>query len=321
MKMLNGILKGKFLGYLIPALSFLILLFSLMPGQFFSQSAINYSYQNMPLHSMLEAFSSFSFLLLGVLLYLKYPANEINYNVALSLSFLSMGILIGFHAALSIDDNLVLTKSFANLIGSLWLIVLLIPSLNSYVIKKRIFITIINVFVVFFWGLFISLNDHLLPVGIVNGSFSEGSLIVNNISALLFLAATFQLYIIYRKYKLNNYLIYSLLASLLAGSSFIFNHSWIGTHVWWIMHIFTTGASLIAFGLLFTEYSLLIKNYHGSIEFFNKKNENIDYAQNQTINLFQNVTDTIIIFDGNKIVECNKKALEFFEIADTDNWI
>lgn len=316
--MLKRILKEKFIGNFIPSLSFLIILFSLMPGQFFSQSAINYSYQNMPLHSMLEAFSSFSFLLLGALLYLKHPANEINHNVALSLSFLSMGILIGFHAVLSIGDNFVLTKSFANLIGSAWLIVILIPALNFYIIKKRALITIATILMVFFWGLFISLNDHLLPVGIIDSSFSEFSLIVNNISTLLFFVAAIRLYFLYKKYRRNKYLIYVLLTSLLAGSSFVFNHSWIGTHVWWIMHIFTSAASLIAFGLLFTEYSLLVKNYPGTVELLKKSNENINTTQNQTINLFQNVTDTVIIFDGNKIIECNKKAFEFFEISDKE---
>jgi len=120
----------------------------------------------MTLHSTLEALACFSFFLLGALLYLKAPSQEHNTNIALSLSFMSMGILLGFHASFPVGNSFIITKSFANLIGSFWLLVLLFPKLNLIVVKKRELIAIITVISVFLWGLFVSLNSYLLPPGI-----------------------------------------------------------------------------------------------------------------------------------------------------------
>lgn len=317
--MFKGLLKGNFIGHLVASLSLLVVLFSIMPDQFFSKSALNFTYHNMTLHSTLEALACFSFFLLGALLYLKAPSQEHNTNIALSLSFMSMGILLGFHASFPVGNSFIITKSFANLIGSFWLLVLLFHKLNLIVVKKRELIAIITVISVFLWGLFVSLNSYLLPPGIEEGNYSRFSLVLNNISAYLFLIVSIRLFLYYKKYKHNKYLIFTFLTSLLSGSSFIFNYSWEGSHVWWIMHIFTTAASLIAFGLLFTEFSILIKNYSSSIEQLEKANEEFRAGKNNSIYSFQNSSDTIIIFNSNKIFDCNKSGLELFEISEKEN--
>ncbi|SHO53515.1 hypothetical protein SAMN02745220_05179, partial [Desulfopila aestuarii DSM 18488] len=126
-------------------LSFLFIASAGIFLQFFSKDIL-LEYE--PLHSSIEGVGAVQAILMALLLLYLQQDNEKQKEeyFLLSMGFLMMGVLDGFHSIAVINHGFVMLRSLANIFSGFWFALLWLPNLGRYISKVKAFPWIITLF-------------------------------------------------------------------------------------------------------------------------------------------------------------------------------
>lgn len=259
------LLKKELLRYflILSAAITTVLLFS-----FFGDDT--YASMNVDLHSDLELFGALVAIFTSVTLYLKLNFTDDKHILALSMSFISMGVLGGLHSHLHVGDAFILAHSTASLLGAIFISMVWFDNVIEYMYKhKRIFYmsALLLSLVV---SLYIANMDtlpfyvHMLDKpSIINDfmvtKFSFLAMTVNVFSGVLFLFSSVYFYGRYVKYDKNTDILFCLFLFLTGISEIIFEFSVLWGYEWWFWHVIRFVAYLIVLFVLIYDYYTFLK--------------------------------------------------------------
>lgn len=243
--------------------------------------------QNIPIHATLESITSVIALFLAVFLF-KFD-NE-NYRLTrfhfAALALISIGVFDLFHAMSLPGYSFIWLHTIGTLIGSfLFLGVFFSNHKRSPLTYQTIPLAVATLSIIF--ALLIADEKDLLPPPLINGHFSPLEMLLNNVSAFLFLIVSFSFASRYLRERQREDLYFLILLLLLSSASFLFQFSQLWGATWWFWHFLRLGAYL--FVLLFF------------IGFIEEKNKSFISREIQS-NIVEYSADAIITKSLNNIV-------------------
>ena len=287
-----------------------------------------FSFVNITIHNNIELIGSIVAFITAFLLYLKSNIINEKYTIALSLGFLSMGILDGIHAYIPPGDAFVFTHTMASLFGAIFAIIVWFPNAIDIIFKNRMSYFILVSTLSFLVGIvplyldtwpsylvMFNNTDMDVPYNV----FSNLAVGINFIAGILFILASLFFYKLYLKTrKLENYLFFILLV-LFGSAELIFESSHLWHYEWWLWHILRFIAYMI---VLF----YLVYDYHGYLLLLVKKDKEIGIKTDKLLKnekflekIFNSDKNILVTNNKNKkIISANKAFLDFVNCKTVD---
>jgi len=240
-KIVTRVMKTRFLLYPFAAAAIFLSSWLIMQPE--------RQWENVELHSTMEAVEALSALLMAVFL-LGRSGEEAEDKLAWpALGFLGMGILNIAHAASPPGVQLVFLRAAASLGGGLgFALVWLPPASRAVVYKARL------AWLVVAGALLLCMSSFLipsfLPAMTVDSEFTTGAVAINLAAGLLFLAGTLRLALDLRSSGRAEDLLLSFVGLFFGLSGLTFNFSTLWSESWWLWHVLRLIASLLLLSLL-----------------------------------------------------------------------
>jgi len=219
----------------------------------------NLYWKNEPVHSAIEALGALIAISISFILFQKKQEKWDGRFCLLSMGFLSIGLLDGFHALTVEGQGFVLLHSIAILSGGFWFAFVWLPGFGKNVCAKRWTPWIVAGYSTLF-GILTLLCRELLPVMVYKGKFTSISVIINTFAGFLFIvAALWFIFDFYRTGKRET-LIFVVLLLLFGTSGLIFQHSMPWNSSWWLWHFFRVVAYIIALAFIVLSHKQTVIN-------------------------------------------------------------
>lgn len=202
-----------------------------------------------PLHSTAEAIGAAIAIFMATVLLWGKKEEYGGKLFPMAMGFLGMGLLDGFHAAVSFDRGFVLLRSVAGLVGSFWFSLVWLPGLASRKggVWKRLTPWIVAGGAVLF-GIWTISARWTLPVMLQEGRFTTPAISINLMAGVLFAVSAVRFVIdFYRSESLELFLFASM-AILFSISQFSFPYSAPWDITWWLWHALRLMAYVMVLG-------------------------------------------------------------------------
>lgn len=212
-------------------------------------------YENLPLHTALEAFVSMLAILVAFFIY-KFDEGDNRFDRyhALALSLIAIGILSFFHAATPEYSVFISLYVSGRIFGALLLLTLFLPERELSAVFFRLLPYGVAALAV---GIAVTLLlfDTILPVSELNREFALWAKWANNVAAFFFLIGSLVFFRHYRRDYIDADFFFGAFLVLLATTAFYFQFSHLWGGGWWFWHILNVGA-----------FSLILYYYVGYFE-------------------------------------------------------
>ncbi len=207
-----------------------------------------------PLHSAVEALGALAALSLAVfsLLLWKYR-KEYAPSIWIACALIGMGILDGFHSAVSPGNSFVWLRSTATLIGGFLFALVWLPERIARSRAADVLPALVAVTAGIFGTLSIVFSDAL-PVMISQGVFTSAAKAVNILGGLFFLLAAIHFIVRYRINGSFDDILFANLALLFGFSGLLFQFSSPWEADWWFWHLLRLTAYIVALWYVFATY-------------------------------------------------------------------
>ncbi len=213
------------------------------------------------LHSTIETIGGICAILIAQVLYLEARASTTDIFLVAT-GFMCMGVFDIFHAMSKGGDAFIFLHSAASLAGGLFFFLVWVPEgLIPPRKNEQRWIAWVAVFLVVSVGLRALMYPDDVPTLIVlhDEEFTLAAVLINTLASLLFLAAIPRFFMIYRKNKDPQVVIFMCLALLFGVAEMIFQFSnkWDG--IWWAWHLIRFSAFMITLIVVFQRYRRLLE--------------------------------------------------------------
>ncbi|MFH1414372.1 MAG: ATP-binding protein [Candidatus Omnitrophota bacterium] len=213
----------------------------------------HFIWENEPLHSSLEAMGALIALGMSLLLLQRRQDEAGGRSFMLSMGFLSMGILGGFHSFSFVGKQFVFLYSLSLIFGGFCFGLILLPRIRYYIPKNKSIILSIAA-VTTLTGLWTLIFPDSLPPMVVDGGFSPLALKMNLFAGILFLAASLRFLLDFNRSKKQEHFLFLCFTVLFAIAGFSFKYSELWSDVWWLWHILRMLAYLLVLRVIIVDY-------------------------------------------------------------------
>lgn len=190
-----------------------------------------------PLHSSIEGIGAVAAILMALLLLHLHQDDEKRQEeyFLLSMGFLMVGILDGFHSITVLNHGFILLRSLANIFGGMWFALLWVPGAGRYVSRISSFPWIVAGGSILIGSMTISFRESL-PFMLVGDNFTFVAVFMNMLAGIFSIAAgSFYLYKFVHRCTTESYLFACMFFLLgLSGIEFIVSGLW--GCLWWFWH-------------------------------------------------------------------------------------
>lgn len=214
---------------------------------------------SIPLHSAIETAGAFAALALAALLSFLHTNDAPSYRISTAMGLSAMGLLDLLHAAIAPGDAFVWLHGLATAFGGLLFMGVYLEGLR-FGGRTRFALPILAGVAAAILGLLISRFTTLLPQALLDNQFASGTLILNILGGLMFLAAAQRFYSIHRAKPSPETLLFTLMSLMfgIAGLAFPFSNLWDAT--WWMWHLLRLAAYALSLGYVAVLFSEIFKN-------------------------------------------------------------
>ncbi len=241
-------------------------------------------WRNAPFHSAMETMGALIAIFMASILLLKQKKGNGGKIYLLSLGFLSMGILDGFHAISKPGESFVLLHSLASLIGGFWFVVIWVPSFTEYLSKKNSipWIVALGSLLCSIW---FYLLPETLPTMIHNGEFTTSAITINTLAGIMFLIATFRFLLDFNRCEEIELYMFACMSLLFGIAELTFYKSSIWDSGWWLWHLLRLLAYILVLFFIVHQYIRIVAMQRESEEKFKSFTE-------------QSITGVYLLQDG-----------------------
>ena len=225
----------------------------------------NLHWENEPLHSTMEAVGALVAIFMASILFLKQKEKTGRKIYLLSLGFIGMGILDGFHAISKPGEIFVFLHSLASLVGGFWFVVIWFPSFIAYLCKKDS-IPWIATIGSFICGIWFYLLPEAVPTMIHNGEFTTTAITINTLAGIMFLIATFRFLLDFNHFEKIEFYMFACMSLLFSIAELTFYKSTIWGSGWWLWHLLRLIAYVIVLLFIIRQYIKTSDNLKNSEE-------------------------------------------------------
>ena len=190
-----------------------------------------------PLHSSIEGVGAMAAILMSLLLLHIHQGDERKRLdcFILSLGFLMLGILDGFHSVSTLRHGLVLLRSFANICSSFWFALLWLPSLARHASKIKYVHWKITALCIGL-GLLATFCRDIFPSTRLNGNFTPFMILINLAAGMFSLAAGIKFFFEFLRYSTTESYLFACMFLLLGLSGIEYTVSGVWSYLWWLCH-------------------------------------------------------------------------------------
>ena len=275
----------------------------------------SWSWQNLLIHTAVEALGGFIALLIAVIILEMRSRNQIEpVHFWTSCALLGMGTLDFFHSCVPPGITFVWLHSTATLVGGIFFAMTWLPQqiaksrhISSLPVIIPIAVSVFGVVSIFF--------PSLLPTMVSQGKFTLTARLLNISGGILFLSAAIRFYIRFKKFGNREDFIFTNHCLLFGMAGLLFELSVLWDAGWWWWHFLRLTAYLLALCYLFIicrrlEETIRTAKDQLNNEIIKRKHKEDDLEKYGL--LFHNISDLAYICDteGN-ILFLNKVFEEF----------
>jgi PAS domain S-box-containing protein len=214
-------------------------------------------WKNEPLHSAIEAVGALIAIFMASILLLKQNEETEGKIYWLSLGFLSMGILDGFHAISKPGDSFVLLHSLGSFFGGFWFVLNWFPAFIENLYKKTSAFWIV-IAGSLLCGTWIFLLPDTFPTMIHNGEFTTTAIAINIITGTMFLVAAFRFILDYYHFKTAETCMFACMFLLFGIAEILFYNSSIWDGGWWWWHLLRLIAYILILLFIIRQYIIIL---------------------------------------------------------------
>lgn len=202
-----------------------------------------------PLHSTAEAIGATIAIFMAIVLLWGKKEEYGGKLFPMAMGFLAMGLLDGFHAALSFDRGAVLLRSVSGLAGGFWFSLVWLPGLASKKNSgwKRLAPWLVAGSSVAFGIWTISVRGTL-PVMLQEGRFTNPAISINLIAGVLFAVSAVRFVIDFHRSESPELFLFACMAILFSIAQFSFPFSAPWAAPWWLWHALRLMAYALVLG-------------------------------------------------------------------------
>ena len=270
------------------SLWFSLLLSSLLPiilGLALSRFYPDWRWSHYPFHSMVESVGAVSALVIATLMIIMVKNNHLSkLYILVACALISMGLLDGFHAVLHVNVVFVWLHSIATMVGGVIFAAIWLP--HSLLTERRQYYLILTTIIISLTVGTVSIaSPEILPVMVVEGSFSLAAKFINIIGGIGFLIGTS--YFVYAFYqqkgsdenvqqKHNEDMVFANHCLLFGIAALLFETSVLWDAGWWWWHILRLSAYFVVltyFFILFKNEQIRLKHNETKLEELNEELE------------------------------------------------
>jgi PAS domain S-box-containing protein len=212
-----------------------------------------WSFQDQSVHSAMEAAGAIAAILTAVFLLLKEREAAGRNTLFISLGFLAMGLLDGFHAASLPGASFVFLHSMATLAGGAFFALACARRLEVFERHKGILVLTVSAGAIGV-GLWAHMSGDSLPSMFTDGNFSTLAKGINLLAGGLFIVAAVRLLRDFYVTGERSLYIFACLSLLLAVAGFTFNYSTLWNSTWWFWHALRLTAFSLVLGWAIEKY-------------------------------------------------------------------
>lgn len=289
-------------------------------------------FANESFHSDIELFGAVVAIITSIILYLKLNIRHEKYIIALTMSFVSMGILDGIHSHLNIGNVFVFSHSLASLYGSLFAFLVWFPSLLEYMTKRKcMFFSFAFIFSLLsaFYILYVDslppyfnmlsepvvINSHIVK------KFTLLAVSINVFSGVLFILSSIYFYGKYVKDEDKTSFLFFLFFFLTGIAEIIFEFSVLWGFDWWLWHIIRLVAYIVVIVVLIYDYHVFLKFILTREKELRNKNMLIEEHSNLLQHIFDINPNILFTSDGKKdLHSVNRSFLKFTGFNTLDDF-
>ncbi len=204
---------------------------------------------NEPLHSTVEAIGAAIAIFMAIVLLWGKKEEYGGKLFPMAMGFLGMGILDGFHAAVSLDRGFVLLRSVAGLAGGFWFSQVWLPGLVSRKgeVWKGLALLIVAGGAVLF-GIWTISARWALPVMLLEGRFTASAVAINLIAGVLFAISAVRFVVDFHRSESAELFLFACMAILFSIAEFSFPYSAPWDITWWLWHALRLTACVMVLG-------------------------------------------------------------------------
>lgn len=240
-----------FLGIAVPVLGSLICA-SLLP---------DWRWVGIPFHSTVEALGLFAGVSLAVLLTAQQGRGQIESRYWIAAALLGMGILDGFHSAVSLGDGFVYLHSAATLVGGLLFAMVWLSIITSRPYGGALVPGIVSL-AAFLLGTYSVLFPNSVPQMLQDGAFTPTATIINKLSGIFFAVAAVGFFVRHRAKPNTGDILFASFCLFSSSAGFLFESSQPWDAAWWLWR----GLRLLAFLILLGYILLIFRQTTGELE-------------------------------------------------------
>jgi signal transduction histidine kinase len=224
----------------------------------------DFRWHHEPLHSTMEAIGGLAAIAMAIVLFQRCKEPAGRKFESLSIGFLGMGLVEGFHAMAPPGNAFVLLRNVASLVGSVGFgLVWFLDSGQVTAGRKWLPWGVVAGALAF--GIWTLAFPEQIPEMIRNGEFTPTAVAPQSLACLFFLAATLRFLLDYRgSGKSEDYLFASLALMFgLAELVFIYSVPW--DTRWWFWHLLRLMACLLVLGYVGRGYLVVLSTLKDSL--------------------------------------------------------
>ena len=218
----------------------------------------HWQWENAPLHSTVEALGALVAVFMALILLQRVQGSS-GKLFLLSMGFLGMGLLDGFHAAMLPGNGFVFLHSLAGLVGGFFFALAWLPDFGSRPSEKEWIPWAVAVSSML-CGVWALLLPGTLPVMVHNGGFTPAAININILAGVLFLAAAFRFALDFHRSGSVEACLFACMSLLFAVSGLTFQYSSIWNNGWWLWHLLRLIAFLLVLGFMIRRYLQVVSD-------------------------------------------------------------
>lgn len=253
-------------------------------------------WQNLPLHSALEAVEALSALLMALFLYSR--RDEKGFRFALpALGFVTMGILNGFHAALLPGNEFVFLRAAASFTGGLGFALVWLPaSIRAVFYRAWLFWAVGALsFACSIWAVFF---PAALPQMLRGADFTSAAITISIMGGVFFITGAGRFVCdLYYSGELEDFL-FSIAGVLFGISGLTFEYSRLWSETWWFWHGLRLLAALLLLGFFVYRHLEIVTILKSSLFQRRQAEEALTESERRFRGIASTAFDAVIVIDN-----------------------
>ncbi|MCI5223720.1 MAG: PAS domain S-box protein, partial [Candidatus Electrothrix sp. AR4] len=268
---------------------------------------------NEPFHAFVESAGSFSAVILSVFIIIMRRNQQLDASYLwVAATLMGMGILDGFHAAVSPGKTFVWLHSLATLIGGLTFALIILPQKVATLsqVEKAPYIT--GLFSVLL-GSFSLLFPESIPLMAEDGKFSLGAVLMNTLGGAGFIIAW--LHFCRRNLAVSRHeqLLLGNHCLLFGMAAILFHFSLLWDATWWLWHLLRLLAYLVILYFFLSLYNQKEKWARDNQVELKKRTEELEHIQRRLADIIEYSPTIITLKDiSGKFILVNKQFHRIF---------